>query len=158
MTNEQAPRIAFIKSRWHAVTVDRAHEGFEAEISRLIPNAVCDTFEMPGAFEMPLLAKKLALSGKYDAIVAAALVVDGGIYRHDFVADAVVAGLMTVQLETMVPVFSVSLTPHNYQPSEDIEQFFREHFKKKGAEAASAVEMVLSVNATLPQPALRKSA
>lgn len=158
MTTEQTPRIAFIKAGWHADIVDRAHDGFADEISRLMPTAVCDTFDVPGAFEMPLLAKKLALSGHYDAIVAAALVVDGGIYRHDFVADAVVAGLMTVQLETMIPVFSVSLTPHNYQPVEEIENFFRAHFIKKGAEAASAVQKVLSVEATLPKPALLKRA
>lgn len=149
MTIATHTRIAFIKARWHAETVDRAHQGFETEMSRLIPDAVCETFDVPGAFEMPLLAKKLALTGRYDAIVAAALVVDGGIYRHDFVADAVVAGLMRVQLETLVPVFSVSLTPHNYQPSEDIENFFRGHFVKKGAEAAGAVEMVLNTNAAL---------
>lgn len=152
MTTDQTPRIAFIKARWHADIVDRAHEGFTAEMSRLLPDAACDAFEVPGAFEMPLLAKKLALTSQYDAIVAAALVVDGGIYRHDFVADAVVAGLMTVQLETLVPVFSVSLTPHNYQPSEDIENFYRAHFVKKGAEVASAVEMVLRTNAALPHP------
>jgi 6,7-dimethyl-8-ribityllumazine synthase len=158
MTIEHSPRIAFIKARWHADIVDRAHEGFSDEISKLIPNAVCDTFDVPGAFEMPLLSKKLALTGRYDAIVAAALVVDGGIYRHDFVADAVVSGLMTVQLETMIPVFSVSLTPHNYQPVEEFEHFYREHFKKKGAEAASAVEKVLNIEAALPQLSLRKSA
>ncbi|MDF2369549.1 MAG: 6,7-dimethyl-8-ribityllumazine synthase [Rhizobiaceae bacterium] len=158
MTNIQNPRIAFIKARWHADIVDRAQEGFDAEIARLIPGALSDVFEVPGAFEMPLLSKKLALSGHYDAIVAAALVVDGGIYRHDFVADAVVAGLMNVQLETMVPVFSVSLTPHNYQPGKEFEDFFREHFIKKGAEAAKAVEQVLSLDASLAQSTLRKSA
>ena len=151
-------RYAFIKANWHADIVDRAQEGFDAEIARLIPGALSDVFEVPGAFEMPLLSKKLALSGHYDAIVAAALVVDGGIYRHDFVADAVVAGLMNVQLETMVPVFSVSLTPHNYQPGKEFEDFFREHFSKKGAEAAKAVEQVLSLDASLAQSTLRKSA
>jgi 6,7-dimethyl-8-ribityllumazine synthase len=65
---------------------------------------------------------------------------------------------MTVQLETMIPVFSVSLTPHNYQPVEEFEHFYREHFKKKGAEAASAVEKVLNIEAALPQLSLRKSA
>ncbi len=158
MTNNQLPRIAFIKARWHADIVDRAQEGFEAEISRLIPGAKSDVYAVPGAFEMPLLAKKLALSGNYDAVVAAALVVDGGIYRHDFVADSVVAGLMNVQLETMVPVFSVSLTPHNYQPAKEIEGFFREHFVKKGAEAAHAVEQILSLDATMAHTALQKSA
>jgi len=158
MTTTKSPRIAFIKARWHADIVDRAHEGFEAEIARLVPDAATKVFEVPGAFEMPLLAKKLALTGTYHAIVAAAFIVDGGIYRHDFVADAVVSGLMTVQLETMVPVFSVSLTPHNYQPVDEMTEFYRNHFIGKGAEAAKAAATVLALDADLTEPALLKSA
>ncbi len=158
MTKVQTPRIAFIKARWHADIVDCAHQGFESEIVRQIPAAEVDAFEVPGAFEMPLLAKKLALSSNFDAVVAAAFVVDGGIYRHDFVADAVVQGLMQVQLETMVPVFSVSLTPHNYQPVAEMTEFFREHFLRKGAEAAHAVEQVLRHDIGAAQADMRKSA
>jgi len=79
------------------------------------------------------------LSYNFDAIVCAALVVDGGIYRHDFVAQAVVSGLMQAQLATNVPVFSVSLTPHNFQPSAEFIDFYTQHFVKKGQEAARAV-------------------
>ncbi|MBD9527366.1 MULTISPECIES: 6,7-dimethyl-8-ribityllumazine synthase [Paracoccus] len=148
-TKTKSPRIAFIKARWHADVVDRAHEGFLAEAATLIPGAVTDAFDVPGAFEMPLLAKKLAQTGRYDAVVAAALVVDGGIYRHDFVAAAVVNGLMQAGLETGVPCFSVSLTPHNYQETELHTGFFREHFVKKGAEAANAVAQMLTLEAEL---------
>lgn len=143
----KTPRIAFIKARWHSDVVDRAHDGFVAEAARILPGARIDAFDVPGAFEMPLLAKKLAETGKYDAVVAAALVVDGGIYRHDFVAQAVVSGLMQAGLETGVPVFSVSLTPHNYQETELLTAFFREHFVKKGAEAAHAVKGMLAAEA-----------
>lgn len=145
----QTPRIAFIKARWHADIVDRAHEGFLSEAGRILPGAKVEAFDVPGAFEMPLLAKKLAQTGKYDAVVAAALVVDGGIYRHDFVAGAVVTGLMNVGLETGVPCFSVSLTPHNFQPVEALIAFYSEHFVKKGAEAAEAVRQVLALDAQL---------
>ncbi|MFT7757154.1 UNVERIFIED_CONTAM: 6,7-dimethyl-8-ribityllumazine synthase, partial [Salmonella enterica subsp. enterica serovar Enteritidis] len=48
-------------------------------------------YDVPGSFDIPLLAKKLAETGQYDAIVATGLVVDGGIYRHDFVAGTVVS-------------------------------------------------------------------
>lgn len=145
MTKHTGAKIAFIKARWHADIVDRAHEGFIAETKLIMPDAEVDAYDVPGAFEMPLLAKKLAATGRYDAIVAAALVVDGGIYRHDFVAGAVVTGLMNVQLETGVPVFSVSLTPHNFQPVDTLIEFYRAHFVKKGAEAASAVQQVLAL-------------
>ena len=97
---------------------------------------------MPGAFEMPLLAQKLAATARYDGIVAAALVVDGGIYWHDFVAQAVVSGLMDVQLKTGVPVFSVSLTPHHFQPKSEHETFYIAHFVEKGREAAEAAMQV----------------
>lgn len=140
-----SPRVAFIKARWHADIVDNSHTGFLNEINRAMPNATVEAFDVPGAFEMPLLAKKLAQTGKYDAIVASAFVVDGGIYRHDFVANAVVTGLMDVQLKTLIPVFSVSLTPHHYQPTDTLTKFFKEHFIEKGAEAAKAVQQVLSL-------------
>ena len=149
MTNTTNPRIAFIKARWHADIVDRAYEGFTLEAEGSIPAARIDMFDVPGAFEMPLLAKKLAQTGKYDAIVAAAFVVDGGIYRHDFVAGAVVTGLMNVGLETGVPCFSVSLTPHNYQETALMTAFFRDHFVKKGREAAEAVRQILALDAQL---------
>jgi len=104
-------RCAFVKADWHAEIVDNALVGFQ----QVITDIPIDVFSVPGAFEMPLFARDLARTGKYDAIVAAALVVDGGIYRHEFVAQAVVNGLMQAGLETGVPVYSVSLTPHNYQ-------------------------------------------
>ena len=132
-------RIAFIKARWHADIVDRAHAGFAEAMSQSGRPHSLDSFDVPGAFEMPLLAQKLGHSGRYDAIVAAALVVDGGIYRHDFVAAAVVNGLMDAQMKTGVPTFSVSLTPHHFQPSAEHVAFFTEHFVKKGKEAAAAV-------------------
>ncbi|POF28288.1 6,7-dimethyl-8-ribityllumazine synthase [Roseibium marinum] len=131
-------KFAFIKARWHANIVDKAFEGFKQRLSELDAEADVESFDVPGAFEMPLIALKLAETGKYDAIAAAALVVDGGIYRHDFVAQAVVSGLMDAGLKSGVPVLSVSLTPHHFQPTSDHEGFFSEHFVKKGREAADA--------------------
>ena len=145
MTDYTSKRIAFIRARWHADIVDRAHEGFLAEAEETLPGAQVDAYDVPGAFEMPLLAKRLAETGRYDAVVAAAFVVDGGIYRHDFVADAVVKGLMDAQLTTDVPVFSVSLTPHNYQETDLLTAFYRDHFVTKGAEAARAVRGVFDI-------------
>jgi len=130
------PRFAFIKANWHADIVDRALDGFLTEI----PAAQVDVYDVPGAFEMPMLAQKLAQTGDYAAIACAALVVDGGIYRHDFVASAVVDGLMRVGLDTQVPVLSVSLTPHHFQETDHHTAIFRDHFVTKGAEAAQAAK------------------
>ena len=83
-------RYAFVKANWHSDIVDQALVGF----CELIPESQVDVFDVPGAFELPLVARDLAASGRYGAVAAAAFVVDGGIYRHDFVAQAVVDGLM----------------------------------------------------------------
>ena len=136
---KQKQKIAFIKARWHAEIVDRAFEGFTKAYSG---QHDVEGIDVPGAFEMPLLAKRLALTGHYSSIVCAAFVVDGGIYRHDFVSKTVVDGLMQVQLETDVPVFSVSLTPHHFQPTQEHVEFFKAHFVTKGQEAAGAVQMI----------------
>ncbi|MGI9286925.1 MAG: 6,7-dimethyl-8-ribityllumazine synthase, partial [Pseudomonadales bacterium] len=123
-------RIAFIQSCWHREIVDRCRDSFLSEYATLVDNPV-DLFEVAGAFEIPLHAKRLADSEKYSAIVAAGLVVDGGIYRHDFVAQAVITGLMQVQLETGVPVFSAVWTPHHFHNSEEHAKFFSDHFVVK---------------------------
>ncbi len=136
-------KIAFIKARWHAGIVDQAEAGFKQHMAENALDWQVDTFAVPGAFEAPLLAKRKAAAG-YDAVVVAALVVDGGIYRHDFVAAAVVNGIMQAQLETDVPMFSVSLTPHHFHNTAEHLAFYTEHFVKKGAEAAEAVAMVLA--------------
>ena len=138
-------RYAFVKAKWHAEIVSKSLEGF----LQLVRAEQVDVFDVPGAFELPLVARDLAQSGKYAAVVAAALVVDGGIYRHDFVARAVVDGLMRVGLDTGVPILSVSLTPHHFQPTEHHVSIFREHFFKKGREAAEAVLVVGKTRAFL---------
>ena len=134
-----ARRIAFIQASWHKDIVDQCRISFVAELARAgYSEADCDFFEVAGAYEIPLHAKILAKSGKYAAVVGAGLVVDGGIYRHEFVAQAVISGMMQVQLETETPVLSAVLTPHHFHGSSEHVQFFREHFVVKGAEAARA--------------------
>lgn len=132
-------RFAFIQSSWHEDIVDQGRGAFLAEMARqgVGPESI-DTFEVPGAFEIPLHAKKLAQSGRYAGVVCCGLVVDGGIYRHEFVADAVISALMGIQLETGVPVFSAVLTPQHFHEHEEHRQFFSAHFLTKGKEVAQA--------------------
>jgi 6,7-dimethyl-8-ribityllumazine synthase len=131
------PRFAFIKAKWHADIVDQALVGFQ----EFIPNV--DIFDVPGAFELPLLAKHLA--AKYDAIACASLVVDGGIYRHEFVADTVVKGLLDVSLQTDTPILSICLTPHHFQETTHHTAIYADHFKIKGREAADAALAITGV-------------
>lgn len=132
-------RIAFIQACWHRDIVDRCRQSFLAELGRRgFPEAQVDLYEGPGSFEIPLQAKLLAKTGRYAAIVAAGFIVDGGIYRHDFVSTAVIDALMRIQLDTEVPVLSAVLTPQHFHEHDVHATFFREHFVVKGVEAAHA--------------------
>ena len=143
-------RLAFVQARWHADIVDQCRQAFVDEIGRLTKRSVAvDVFDVPGAFEIPLQARTLAKTGRYAAIVGCAFVVDGGIYRHDFVAEAVLAGLMQAQMEADVPVLSAVLTPHQFHESEAERQFFLDHFRIKGREVAEACLSVLAVRGRL---------
>ena len=132
-------RVAFVQSSWHRDVVEECRIAFLDEIgARGIEPAQIDLFEVPGSFEIPLHAQILAKTRRYTAIVAAGLVVDGGIYRHEFVADTVIKALMDVQLRTEVPVSSAVLTPQQFHESAVHLDFFRRHFATKGIEVAAA--------------------
>ena len=138
-------RIAFIQSTWHKDIVDQGRRAFLAEMKKLGIDRKCiDVFEVPGAFEIPLHAKLLAKTQQYEGIVACGFVVDGGVYRHEFVSATVIDALMQVQLETEVPVFSAVLTPQHFHDHQDHHDFFYKHFIVKGAEAAQACVRTLA--------------
>jgi len=137
-------RIALVRAGWHRDIVERGCDGFLAEWERLgHARESVDTFEVPGSFEIPLHAKLLAKTGRYAAVVAAGFVVDGGIYRHEFVAAAVIEGLVSVSIETEVPVLSMVLTPQRFHEHDEHVSFFAAHMVKKGAEAAVACARTL---------------
>ena len=152
MASPGPQRIAFIHAQWHAHIVHKARDAFLAELARHhVPPAQVEVIELPGAYEIPLHAQRLAATGRYGAIVACGFVVDGGIYRHEFVADAVISGLMRVMLDSGVPVISCVLTPKNFHDHEEHRQFFADHFVVKGGEAARAcVATMASLNRLAP--------
>lgn len=152
-------RIAFVQACWHRSIVDRGRDGFLRELERLgVSRDRVDVFEVPGSLEIPLHAKLLAKTGRYAAVVAAGFVVDGGIYRHEFVAQSVIDGLMTVQLETEVPVLSMVLTPQRFHEHDEHVSFFTNHMTKKGAEAASACVHTIRGIETITASASAKAA
>jgi len=137
-------RIAYIQANWHRDIVNQAYLAFVNECSdQGIEKNRIDCFDVPGSLEIPLQCKLLAKTGQYDIIVAAGFIVDGGIYRHDFVAATVLDAMMNIQLELEVPILSVVLTPHQFQETEAHKNFFFEHFKIKGKEAANACVQTL---------------
>lgn len=133
--------IALISASWHADLLGGASGSCK---QALAGKASTEEFSVPGALEIPLFAQTLAKAGRFDAIIAFGLIVDGGIYRHEFVADAVISGMMRVQLDTGVPVFSCVLTPQQFDESEERIAFFRDHLVVKGAEVGNACLKMLA--------------
>jgi 6,7-dimethyl-8-ribityllumazine synthase len=132
-------KIAYVQSAWHTEITDRCKEAFTAELGKHgYDGGGIDFFSAPGSLEIPLMAKKLAMTGKYAAVCASGLVVDGGIYRHEFVANAVLQGIVQASLETGVPILSAVLTPHHFHEHAVHQEFFRTHMVTKGQELASA--------------------
>ncbi len=135
----EARRVAYVQASWHESLLERCRASFLSELSALgILEDHVDVFRVPGAFEIPLVARRAMRSGRYDAVVASALVIDGGIYRHEFVAETVLEALMGAQMETDVPLISSVLTPHHFHEHAPHTEFFSRHLSEKGAEAARA--------------------
>ena len=147
-------KVAVIAASWHQDIVSASTNSIQHEFGRRsCPPDCLELHRVPGAFEIPLYAMRLARTRRYDAIIACGLVVNGGIYRHEFVAAAVIDGLMRVQLDTDVPTFSAVLTPRDFHEHEEHQSFFKAHFVKKGIEVAQACLNTLENLAALPRAA-----
>lgn len=137
--------IAIVYSSWHKSIVENAVKASKEYFEKIgVTSDKIALYKLPGAFELPLHVKKLAQLGEFDAIIACGFIVNSGIYKHEYVASAVIDGLMTTQLESGVPVFSVVLTPHYFNDHEDHIDFFSRHFTKKGTEVAEACIQTLA--------------
>ena len=131
--------IAYVQAAWHTDITDHCRTAFMAEMVKHGYGAEnVEFFSVPGSLEIPLMARKLAQTGRYAAVCASGLVVNGGIYRHDFVAQAVLHGIVQTSLETEVPVLSAVLTPHHFHEHAVHQDFFRAHMETKGRELAEA--------------------
>src|SRR5207245_7121429 len=131
--------IAYVQAAWHTDITDHCRTAFMAEMVKHGYGAEnVEFFSVPGSLEIPLMARKLAQTGRYAAVCASGLVVNGGIYRHDFVAQAVLHGIVQTSLETEVPVLSAVLTPHPFHEHAVHQDFFRAHMETKGRELAEA--------------------
>ena len=139
-----ASKIAYVQAAWHTDITDRCKQAFVDELTKQGYDArEVDFFSAPGSLEIPLMAKMLAKTGRYAAVCASGLVVDGGIYRHEFVAQAVLQGIVQTSLDTEVPVLSAVLTPHHFHEHAVHEGFFREHMRTKGTELAQACASIV---------------
>src|SRR4051812_9097851 len=94
-------RFAIVAARFNALVVDRLLEGAIAALKRHGANdADILVVRVPGAFDLPVVAKKLAMKGEYDAIVALGAVIRGATAHFEYVAGECAQGLMQASLET----------------------------------------------------------
>lgn len=134
-------RYALLVSRWNGFVVEHLKEGALDALRRHgVADGQITVIYAPGAFEMPLVAQKLARSGDYDAIVALGAVIRGGTPHFEYVAGECTKGLAQVAMDAGIPVAFGVLTV------DSIEQAIERSGTKagnKGAEAAlTALEMV----------------
>jgi 6,7-dimethyl-8-ribityllumazine synthase len=132
-------RFGIIVGRFNSFIGERLLEGaLDALVRHGADDGQIDVARVPGAFEIPLAAKKLAESGKYDALICLGAVIRGSTPHFDYVASEVSKGVASVSLETGVPVAFGVLT------TDSIEQAIERAGTKagnKGFEAAvTAIE------------------
>lgn len=134
-------RFAIIVSRFNSFIGERLVEGALDALHRHGADPAAITLiRVPGAFEIPLVAKRLAAKGQYDALICLGAVIRGATPHFDYVASEVSKGIATVSLESQLPIAFGVLT------TETIEQAIERAGTKagnKGFDAAvSVIEMV----------------
>ncbi|CAN5789793.1 6,7-dimethyl-8-ribityllumazine synthase [soil metagenome] len=112
-------RVAIIASRFNDTVVQRLVDGAVSCLTKHgVSDDALDVYWVPGAWEIPLVAKKLASSGGVDAVVALGLVVRGQTAHFDYVAGEA-AAVGRVALETGVPISFGVLTTENWEQATD---------------------------------------
>lgn len=143
-------KIALIKAGWHNRIVDSAHQSFADAMGA---DAHIDVIDVPGSLEIPLIGQR-ALNNGYDMAIGMGFIVDGAIYRHEFVAQSVIDGIMSVSLKVDKPFLSVVLTAKTFsEASPENEEYFVNHFKLKGVEAANAAKAIFALDNALKKAA-----
>lgn len=127
-------KIAIVNTRWNHFIVDRLVEGAVTAFKQHGGNEEDLTlFTAPGSFEVPLVAKKLAQSGKYDAIICLGAVIKGSTDHYDFVAGSATSGIASAALDSGIPVAFGVLT------TDSIEQAIERAGTKAGNKGAEAI-------------------
>ncbi len=134
-------KIGIVASRFNEFIVNKLVGGAEDGLVRHgVDSDNIDLAWVPGAFEIPLIAAKMAKSGKYDAVIAVGAVIRGSTSHYDYVCAEVSKGIATVSLNSDIPVLFGVLT------TDTIEQAIERAGSKAGNKgydcALSAVEMI----------------
>ena len=138
---EGSARIAIISGRFNSFIVDQLESGALDTLSRLgVAEKDITVVKVPGAYEMPVVAKKLASSGSYDAVIALGAVIRGSTPHFEYVSGSCANGLATVAIETGIPVIFGVLTVDTIEQA--IERAGTKAGNKGNDAALSAIEMI----------------
>ena len=139
--NGQGVKIAIVAARFNEFITSKLIGGAEDILKRHeVQDNDINLFWVPGAFEIPLIAKKLAHSKKYDAVITLGAVIKGSTPHFDYVCAEVSKGVSQISLQSELPVIFGVLTTNNIE--EAIERAGTKA-GNKGADAAfSAIEMI----------------
>ena len=144
----EGARFAVVASRWNARIADALVAGARASLAgNGVAESAVDVVRVPGAWEIPVAAAKLAASGRYAAIVALGCVIRGDTRHYEHVADGCAEGLMRVALDFGVPVLNGVLAVVD---AEDAEKRAGGSHGNKGEEAALAAIEMASLLEQLP--------
>ena len=134
-------RVAIVASRWNDFIVSRLIGGASDALERLGASSDAITIiRVPGSFELPMAAKRAALSDEYDAVICLGVVIRGETPHNEYIAAEVFKGIAQVSLETNLPITLGVVTADNLEQAID-----RAGAKSgnKGFDAAmTAVELV----------------
>lgn len=137
----QGLRFGIVISRFNDFICDRLLGGALDALKRSGGSEEqIDVFKVPGAFEIPLLAKQVAVSGRYDAVICLGAVIRGATPHFDYVASEVSKGIASVSLETSIPIAFGVLTTDTLEQA--IERAGSKAGNKGWDAAMAAIEMV----------------
>ena len=139
-------KIGIVAARFNEFITGKLLSGaIDGLICHNVKEEEVDVAWVPGAFEIPLIAIKMAKSGRYDAVICLGAVIRGSTTHYDYVCNEVSKGVAHISLETGIPVIFGVLT------TENIEQAIERAGTKAGNKgydcALSAIEMINLINA-----------
>lgn len=133
-------QFAIVASRFNEFIVEKLVSGARGLLSRLgVPEGAVDVYWVPGAYEIPPVAHRLAASGRYAAVICLGAVIRGGTPHFDHVATAAARGVAEVAMKSEVPVIFGVLTTDTIEQA--IERAGTKAGNKGGEAAAAAVEL-----------------
>jgi len=142
----EGKRFALIVSRFNDFIADKLLSGAIDALQRSgVSDDAIDIVKVPGSFEIPLIAKKMAAAGKYDAVLCLGAVIRGSTPHFDYVSAEVSKGIATVSLETGIPVIFGVITTDTIEQA--IERAGTKAGNKGWSAAVAAIEMTNLIDA-----------